>query len=160
MRPPLPPTSISTHNDLKSNLRSVEKRVRPSITSTDFFGVTLTWAGRADGATGTVTFTGELIRPVNTTVIYEVHVDMDWDNLSSAVTLQINVDDRSPASINLLPTDTGLRRYRLREGIVVSPPAAVRVVMASVPADVGFVTVQLIGQSQQITNQTTTFEVT
>jgi len=159
MKPPLPPTLVSESVSLNKRVNSVENRVRPSIQRTLTFGVTLAAAGRPSVLAGSVTFESAAVRPQTAVTLDQIHVDVE--NPTNQFSFTVFVDGVNVASVTM-PESTQHIKIKLPTKVMLSPTQTLTISSTSMSSTVGFVTVQLIGVSQTVVNQTVPlrFEVT
>jgi hypothetical protein len=150
---------VSENVNLKRRVTTVENRTRPAVQTTTTFGVNLAATGRPPVFAGSVTFQSAVLRPHTAVTLDQIQVDVEVGSPQFSFT--VFVDGVNVASVTV-PADTEHLKYRLPTTVLLSPTQTLTISSTAMPSTIGFVTVQLIGRSQTVVNQTVPlrFEVT
>jgi hypothetical protein len=153
MKPILPPNIISTTQDVQERVTILERNTRPAFQQSSQM-VTVSAAGRASTLTPPeqpVSFVSSGLRPHTPFTIREIFVDVE--NPTDQFGFDINIDGTTVSSVTV-PGSTDHVKIRVNQTILLPTVQTLTITSSSVKAEVGFVTIQLIGTSSTIINQT------
>lgn len=153
MKPILPPTVISVANDVKDRVTILERNTRPSLARTAS-KVTVSAAGRPStfiGLDESVSFTSSGLRPHTDLTIQEIFVDVEQP--TDSFEFNIRIGEQTVTTV-VMPSNTNHIKVKVSPTILLPATGTLTIQSSSVKAEAGFVTIQLIGTSSTIVNQT------